>query len=211
MFSTANASENMKKFFGFAIPVVAVSFSLDEDVKNLVKRNKTETFDDISSFFNQFGSAEAVLIPIVGYGYGILSKNKSLEDNSRKAFYASVIAASIVFPLKYITNRERPDKSDNRSFPSGHTAVSFAIFGTYAKNSGGIKKYFLYSIPFMVGFSRVYKNHHYFSDVVAGGIIGYLSVILADKFDKFSIKRIKAVPFCSISKKSAGLGFEYQF
>jgi len=208
-FSTLKASE--ENFYSFALFSIGLSFLLDDEVKEFVNSNRGETLDDLTSFFNQFGSASSIFIPIASYGYGKLFENKVLEETSKKAIFASIIAVSIVFPLKYITKRERPDKTDNYSFPSGHTALSFAIFGSYAKNIKGFKKYLLYSIPVMVGFSRIYKNHHYFSDVIAGGFIGYLSVILSEKFDKFSFERVKTIPFCDCSIKKTGLGIQYYF
>jgi membrane-associated phospholipid phosphatase len=198
-------------FFLFSISGEINANSIDREIQHFINKNKSETLDEVTSFFNQFGSAGSLIIPVLGYSYGAVNKDEYIKKTSQKAIYASVIAVSIVFPLKYVVARERPDKSDNLSFPSGHTALSTAIFVTYGKNSKGIKKYLFYSIPFMVGFSRIYKNHHYFTDVVGGGLVGYLSVILAEKFDNFYKKRLKAYPFCNLYDKNAGLKINYIF
>jgi len=97
------------------------------------------------------------------------------------------------------------------SFPSGHTALSFAVFGTYAEGFDDYRRYILYSIPIFVGFSRIYKNHHYFSDVVTGGFLGYLSVYLSKKIDKYLLNKIKAVPYISVCSKNIGIKFKYTF
>jgi membrane-associated phospholipid phosphatase len=61
------------------------------------------------------------------------------------------------------------------SFPSGHTATTFAlatIFSTYLK-----KKYICICsifLSFLVGYSRVYLAHHFLIDVFAGALIGIL-------------------------------------
>jgi membrane-associated phospholipid phosphatase len=36
------------------------------------------------------------------------------------------ISTAIVVPTKKLTHQERPDGSNNQSFPSGHTALAFA-------------------------------------------------------------------------------------
>ena len=85
--------------------------------------------------------------------------------------------------LKNGIKRERPYEYEDRlivlcrkpkdpSFPSGHTAVSFAsaVF-LYA---AGYKKSGVAAIGYagLVGLSRIYLGVHYPSDVVAGAIVG---------------------------------------
>jgi hypothetical protein len=75
---------------------------------------------------------------------------------------------------KAAIGKDRPDASDARSFPSGHTAMSFAgstfMLRRYGKKVG---------IPLMftagfVGFTRVKGQKHYADDVVAGAGLGVL-------------------------------------
>jgi len=213
LFSISKSEENQfyTDFLKISIPSILISFSLDETVKDFVRKNRGETLDDFTSFFNQFGSTLAAGTPFLIYGYSKYAKNRRLEILSRRAFFASLIAVSTVLPIKAITGRERPDKSDKMSFPSGHTALSFAVFGTYAESFNDYRRYILYSIPIFVGFSRIYKNHHYFSDVVTGGFLGYLSVYLSKKIDKYLLNKIKAVPYISVCSKNIGIKFKYTF
>lgn len=77
--------------------------------------------------------------------------------------------------LKASTHRTRPDGSDNKSFPSGHTAVSFSA-AQYLYMKGGWE-YGLpaYALAGYVGYARVNADKHHLSDVIAGGAIGALT------------------------------------
>ncbi len=74
--------------------------------------------------------------------------------------------------LKRTTNKTRPNGRDDRSFPSGHTAVAFAA-AQYMQIRGGWR----YGVPAYLaaaatGYSRVKAKEHYWRDVLAGAAIG---------------------------------------
>lgn len=82
---------------------------------------------------------------------------------------ASVAAA---YALKYTVSKERPDGSDNHSFPSNHTGVAFAG-ATFLQQRYGWK----YAVPaYLVGgyvaWGRVYARRHDVWDVLAGAALG---------------------------------------
>ena len=87
--------------------------------------------------------------------------------------YISTI--STTYLLKEITRKNRPDGTDHRSFPSGHTSSAFAgasfIHFRYS---------FKYSIPLYLlaaftGYSRVESGKHYPEDVIAGAGLAIFS------------------------------------
>lgn len=94
------------------------------------------------------------------------------------------------------------------SFPSGHTATAFSVFGCslflYIFTKEDKKLYLRFMIFFLVfsilmGLSRILLSHHYTTDVLAGtlvgiigGIISYYIVIHSTKLiDKLKIKYSK--------------------
>ena len=102
--------------------------------------------------------------------------------------------------VKFITHRARPNNSliqvTRYSFPSGHATLSiiFFLFLIYCfkddiKNK--ILKIMFITINiilfFLIGFSRIYLDAHWFSDVLAGFSLGlfWLSLIIL----VFSIKK----------------------
>lgn len=92
-----------------------------------------------------------------------------------KAFVTNFAATEA---LKFIVGRERPDGSDHRSFPSGHTSTAFQAASFIQIRygwAGGIPA--LAGATF-VGYSRVRAHRHYVSDVVAGAVLGTASSLL---------------------------------
>lgn len=77
--------------------------------------------------------------------------------------------------LKQTVHETRPNGRDDKSFPSGHTSVSFAA-AQYMQMRGGWE----YGVPAyvaasLVGYSRVRADGHYWRDVLAGAALGIAS------------------------------------
>lgn len=77
--------------------------------------------------------------------------------------------------LKHLIPERRPDGSDDRSFPSGHTSVSFAAAATLEKRYGWRVGLPAHVVAAFVGVSRVAAKKHYVGDVLIGAAIGEAS------------------------------------
>ena len=76
------------------------------------------------------------------------------------------------YGLKFILGRVRPDGSNRRSFPSGHTSSSF-LAATIAHDLYGSKVSVpAYVLAGLTGLSRIHDNKHYLSDVIFGASLG---------------------------------------
>ena len=69
----------------------------------------------------------------------------------------------------------RPNGGDYRSFPSGHTIFAFAGAELMRQEYGWAWGAGAYGIAATVAFMRMYRNWHWFSDVLFGAGIGVLS------------------------------------
>ncbi len=78
--------------------------------------------------------------------------------------------------LKAMIKEERPDHSDNKSFPSGHAAIAFAAARSIDKE---FRKDCVwipiagYAAATAIGIERVASDRHHWYDVVAGAAVGY--------------------------------------
>jgi len=93
-----------------------------------------------------------------------------------------VLEQGTVSGIKSLSDRQRPDGSDDRSFPSGHTSrasVSAAMAAENLNYFGGIPDWArgtlqigLYGTAAATGWARVEAGKHYPTDVLVGYAIG---------------------------------------
>jgi undecaprenyl-diphosphatase len=118
------------------------------------------------------------------YVKAYINQDKSLKNISIIAAAALIGTQIVNVVLKYAVARDRPNLGVRNyrprilntkltpSFPSGHTASSFAfanIMGTkYAKY-----KVCLIGYAGLSGYSQMYVGNHYPSDVFVGALLGY--------------------------------------
>jgi membrane-associated phospholipid phosphatase len=88
---------------------------------------------------------------------------------------AAVVNFSYTEVLKVTVRRERPDGSDNKSFPSGHTSNAFALATVAERHYGWKVGVPAYVVAGLVGASRIEQDKHWLSDVVAGATLGYIA------------------------------------
>lgn len=91
--------------------------------------------------------------------------------------------------LKALIKEERPDHSDNKSFPSGHASMAFAAARSIDKEFRKDNIWIPiagYAAATAVAVERVARDRHHWYDVVAGGAVGIgaaeLTWWLSDKF-----------------------------
>ena len=89
-----------------------------------------------------------------------------------------ILCSGTTYLLKHSIHKMRPDGTDNRSFPSGHTAIAFSgatvLHKEYGKTSPWISVAG-YSVATLTAIDRVRRNRHHWGDVLAGAAIGVLS------------------------------------
>ena len=138
----------------------------------------------------------AALIGASLYAYGLVRKNVRAADLGLHGTEALILGAQMGNLLKGIIGRARPyvdvanphdyrtfrgfrGGSDYRSFPSGHAISAFAAASAVTSE---MKRWYpsafwivgpiMYGGAAAVGWSRMYDNKHWASDVITGAAIG---------------------------------------
>jgi membrane-associated phospholipid phosphatase len=127
--------------------------------------------------FGKIGSQMGGGVAVAGLTIGVFSAGRMVSgDRFRAATYdlsqAIVINQVWTQGLKLAFSRERPDKSNNVSFPSGHASNAFTAATVI------VRHYPRLAVPGFgaatyIAVSRMAANKHHFSDIVAGGGFGY--------------------------------------
>ncbi len=130
---------------------------------------------DLSRFGDLYGGqwAHWTLLSAIA-ATGIAQGDSREKTLSRMGYAFLTLATNGVATdlLKRSVGRQRPDKSDRRSFPSGHTSHSFTVATVFNELYGPKIGVPAYLVAAVVAVSRINDNKHYLSDVIFGAGLG---------------------------------------
>jgi membrane-associated phospholipid phosphatase len=154
-------------------PLLDVNENIKQAIWNKYPHHTT-TIDN----YLQFVPAVAV------YGLNLAGIHGEHDFLDRPMIYvlSNLIMEATVTTLKNVTHVQRPDGSDYKSFPSGHTAEAFASAEFLMQEYKHISVWYGiggYAVATSVAYLRMYNNKHWFNDVVAGAGFGIVSTRLA--------------------------------
>ncbi len=106
--------------------------------------------------------------------------------------WVTLISAEVItYALKLFVARPRPLDGllieNDFSFPSGHATIAVAFLGTLIYiasihiHSSRWRQVFIFiavTLILLIGLSRLYLGVHYLSDIVAGYLVGFLSILI---------------------------------
>lgn len=128
------------------------------------------------------------VLPFLAIGYSATMFLSSDEDSTMaRASYSSLAAGGLgaagALGLKYMVGRARPSREQgassftplssgngDTSWPSMHTTVMWAVITPYAN---AYDAPWLYGVAAVTNAARVVGRDHWFSDTVAGSLLGY--------------------------------------
>lgn len=102
----------------------------------------------------------------------------SWEQRLYKSGASFILCSGTTYLLKHSIHKMRPDGTDNRSFPSGHTAIAFSGATVLHKEFGKTSPWISvagYTVATITAVDRVRRNRHHWEDVATGAAIGFLS------------------------------------
>jgi membrane-associated phospholipid phosphatase len=131
------------------------------------------TLAQAKSKLEKSGDILHLLLPAAAFGATLI-----IEDDYQGTWQlvkSGVVSRVAVESFKFAVDKDRPDGSGDDSFPSGHTADSFAAATFIQQRYGWQWAIPAYIGATFVGYSRVESDKHYVEDVLAGAVIGILS------------------------------------
>ena len=130
-----------------------------------------------------------------GWFWIVLGLGLLIPQKTRKAGITALLALALGalvtnLGLKNLVARVRPydaveglvplvARLKDYSFPSGHTCASFACAAVYYKLYPGKWGNAALILAVLIALSRLYVGVHYPTDVVAGGIVGWVCAVAA--------------------------------
>ena len=168
------------------VPTVLIGYSItimkdhglysSYDARDYVRKNYPDFHTEADNYLTAFPAVLMYSIDLAG----VQSRN-SWMNQTLILFMAQSTNVFLNWAVKEITQVERPDGSDDLSFPSGHTSVSFVmaeVLHQEFKDKSVWISVAGYTAAATVGAMRMLNNRHWLSDVVAGAGFGILSAKL---------------------------------
>jgi len=176
---------------GIAAIVMVAAFYFDEPVRDFMAQHQNRATHNFMHKVSRFGDwPEHFALGLAFAGLAWWRGSKKWTRIFLAMLAALAIAGLVGRGIKIATGRARPSvraeevwnrfSTKYHAFPSGHVAASTAFFGVlfFANRRAGLA---CLPIPILIGFSRMYVNAHYLSDVVFAAILGMLCAILVGR------------------------------
>ena len=190
------------------VAVAAATMSIDESVARSLQRptiQSNHTLKGMTNAFSNLGFPGSAILSAGEYFLGLQQHSRPIAALGMHTGEAVVLGGVLAEGLQMTIGRSRPQRDisqprdfrfgkgfssdDYTSLPSAHVTVAFAAATATSREVRrswpSAAKYVTpigYTAALLVGFSRMYKNKHWASDVVAAGGLGTYSAVLFDRY-----------------------------
>lgn len=173
---------------GGALALVGGSFAADQGVHTFIKRNSTSTGREVALGFTDLGNPAT----LAGFNTGLIAIGAAIESSGGTSalkqtglvsLEAELFSVTAAFALNELFGRARPGAGQgpthfnpfggDDSFPSEHAVASFAVAAVLADRGPPAVGWLAYGVATAVSASRIYRDDHFLSDVVAGSLLGW--------------------------------------
>jgi len=180
--------QNPPAIKSFIVPAVLISYGLvslgNNAIRTLDYTTKAELQEDHPLFANHLDNymQYAPMVAVYALNLAGVKGKHGIIDQTALYILSSAIMGVSTTTVKHLADRNRPDGSNNYSFPSGHTANAFAAAEFLNQEYRDVSPwigYAGYTVATATGVLRMYNNKHWLSDVVAGAGFGIASTKIA--------------------------------
>lgn len=173
-----------------ALGAVALVALADESLQEELQAHRSEGKDDVARVFKRMGEPPVYVLPALGsIAAGVILGDDRVTRAGGRITAGLVTAGVVTNLLKPLVGRRRPTGnldafeftpfSNQDSWPSGHTAMAFALAtGLGDELHSTPVTVLLYGAAGLTSWSRLNDNRHWGSDVLAGALVGITSVKL---------------------------------
>jgi membrane-associated phospholipid phosphatase len=150
--------------------ITAPSFLLDDEFKQYFADHPHENWADIGATIG--GTVVVAGLTVGFFSAGRIARGDKFRATTYDLSQAIIVNGVYTQAIKFAVGRERPDKSNNQSFPSGHASNAFTAASVISRH---YPKLAIpgYGLATYIAVSRMAANRHYFSDIVAGAGFGW--------------------------------------
>ncbi len=189
---------------------IGLTYVYDDDIRDhLQGGTRSSGMDKLTDIGSLVGSPYLHLgVAALVYGGGALADAPRWKQTGEMMAEALVLADGATLLIKQAVGRGRPNTASNKdefrpfqfkgdydSFPSMHTASSFALASVVARTSDSLPVAVLsYTAAGFVGFSRLHQNKHWASDVLLAAAIGELSGRVVTSYHADKDRRLAILP-----------------
>jgi len=187
--------------YKFFLPALLIAFCNDAHAASINTTPLTSTQKNIETL----GTGVAIALPLTAAG---LTLYKDDVMGAAQLTVETILTVGTAYALKNIVHEERPNGSDDQSFPSGTSALASSgssfLWGRYGWEYGLPA----FALSQFVSYSRVQaREHHWYDTLASSGMAAGYSYILTTPFKK----RFGVDTSLSASPHGAFLSFAYGF
>jgi undecaprenyl-diphosphatase len=168
---------------------------MDIDILSIIflQQFRNPIYDAFAVLFDLLFSYPIVLGVLLAFYLAYKKRNTFIT------LLASFSTFVLTYIIKEIVARPRPGLElsgslnfgpESTSFPSAHTAIIFTLAIMLSRYYPKYR-YVFYTLAVLVSISRIYAGNHYFTDVLAGAILG-ISVALLFLFKEQQVFNLEA-------------------
>lgn len=170
-------------FFAVLIFVLNGSNYIDESIRKNIFNVWGSSLDEFFIFFGNYLKEILILIAVFFF---IVLYTEGRKKESWIILFIPFMGYTIGESIKFIVKRVRPSpqlfSEIDYSFPSGHSVFSIILFSMIIyfyryKIKNDLYRFMFIAINIVLilfsGFTRIYLNVHWFSDVIGGYLLGF--------------------------------------